>query len=68
MDFFVLSEISNNNAYSGFTSGWKILQIKRDDLDHEWEMWKSFVFEHVYWFTGHVVVSEIVRIISPNVS
>ncbi|KAJ6634594.1 Protein-cysteine N-palmitoyltransferase Rasp, partial [Pseudolycoriella hygida] len=59
---YMLSEaISSKLKNTGFTSGWKFLDRKRDNLDFEWEAWKNFVWDNCLWFLFHLILTEIFR-------
>lgn len=65
--YYICTEISTNGVYSGFTTGWKILDVKRDDLDYEWETWKAFSMRNIIWFVSHLTLSECTRSLAPEV-
>lgn len=55
------------NESTELTDGWLWLNRKRDDVDYEWEAFKSHTTKYVYWLICHALLTEIVRFLAPKV-
>lgn len=51
-----------------FNDGWWFLNRRRDTDDEEWHRFLKYIRLDVYWLLGHIVISELIRYISPKVS
>lgn len=56
------------NEQTELADGWLWLNRKRDDIDYEWEAFKSHTTKYAYWLICHILLTEIVRFVAPKVS
>lgn len=55
-------------SHYGFEKGWNLLSNRwRDNMDYEWESWKTFLYTKSGWFVAHCVLSAVTRIYSSKV-
>lgn len=63
----LISGIDIPENEDSFSTGWSWIGRKRDYYDFEWEPFVENTRKYVYWYTCHVLLSEIVRQLEPHV-
>ena len=48
--------------------GWKIFNLKVDNYDSEWQVFKELIGNYWYWFAIHIICTEIFRSLKFKVS